>query len=112
MSKREYRELTGFILEETTTLSLRELSAACCVQAEAIIELVEEGVLEPVSYRRERWEFPGESLTRARRAMALQRDLGLNLQGAALALDLLDEIERLRARLRSYDAGPESSLPD
>ncbi len=101
MSERTTREITGFILEETTALSLRELSSACSVQAERIIELVEEGVIEPVSYRRTRWEFSGESLTRARRAVALQRDLGLNLEGAALALDLLDEIDRLRARLRA-----------
>ena len=100
------REITGFILEEHTTLGLRELSSACAVQADYIIELVEEGVIEPVSYRRRRWQFTGESLTRARRAVALQRDLGLNLQGAALALDLLDELDRLRARLRAVD--PES----
>jgi chaperone modulatory protein CbpM len=30
----------------------------------------------------------------------LQRDLGLNLAGAALALELLDQIENLRAQLR------------
>ena len=100
------REITGFILEEHTTLGLRELSSACAVQADYIIELVEEGVIEPVSYRRRRWQFTGESLTRARRAVALQRDLGLNLQGAALALDLLEELDRLRARLRAVD--PES----
>ena len=98
------REITGFILEENTTLGLRELSSACAVQADYIIELVEEGVIEPVSYRRRRWQFTGESLTRARRAVALQRDLGLNLQGAALALDLLDELDRLRARLRAVDS--------
>lgn len=97
------REITGFILEENTTLGLRELSSACAVQADYIVELVEEGVIEPVSYRRRRWRFTGESLTRARRAVALQRDLGLNHQGAALALDLLDELDRLRARLRAVD---------
>lgn len=97
------REIAGFILEESGPLGLRELSSACAVQAETIVELVEEGVIEPVSYRRRRWQFTGENLTRARRAVALQRDLGLNIQGAALALDLLDELERLRARLRAVD---------
>jgi chaperone modulatory protein CbpM len=32
--------------------------------------------------------------------MRLQRDLGINLAGIAVALDLLDEVETLRARLR------------
>lgn len=100
------RAIKGFILEETTTLGLGELSGACAVQADYIIELVEQGVIEPVNYRRTRWQFTGENLTRARRAVALQRDLGLNMQGAALALDLLDELDRLRTRLRALD--PES----
>jgi chaperone modulatory protein CbpM len=30
----------------------------------------------------------------------LQRDLGLNLAGAALALELLERIENMRAQLR------------
>jgi chaperone modulatory protein CbpM len=33
-------------------------------------------------------------------ALRLERDLGVNLAGAALALDLLDELNRLRARQR------------
>jgi len=109
MSERHSREtateITGFILEETTTLGLRELSSACAVQAEHIIALVEEGVIEPVSYRRRKWQFTGASLTRARRAVALQRDLGLNIEGAALALDLIDELDHLRSRLRAIDPG-------
>jgi len=109
MSKRHGRdtgrEATGFTLVASTTLGLRELSSACAVQAEYIIELVEEGVIEPVSYRRRKWQFTGASLTRARRAVALQRDLGLNIQGAALALDLIDELDRLRSRLRAVDPG-------
>lgn len=103
MSVKRRNELVGFILEESTTLSLGELSCACAVHAEQIIELVDEGVIEPVRVGGGRWQFSGESLTRARRAVALQRDLGLNVQGAALALDLLDELEHLRERLRSLE---------
>jgi len=39
--------------------------------------------------------------TRARRALRLQRDLEIDLTGAALAVELLDEIESLRTRLRA-----------
>ena len=95
--------LTGLVLTEQSTLTLGEFSCACTMHAEWIIELVEEGILEPVADKskgRSRMCFPASSLARARRVMRLQRDLGINLSGAALALELMDEIDALRAQLR------------
>jgi len=93
------KTLTGIIIDEHTELTLNELSRACSSSAEWIIELVEQGTLEPISYRQTQWRFSGSSLQRARTAMRLQRDLGINLAGVALAIDLLDEIDELRSRL-------------
>lgn len=95
--------LTGIILDEQTELSLNDLSRVCSTSAEWIIELVEEGALEPISHEEVHWRFTGNSLQRARTAMRLQRDLGINLAGVALAMDLLDEIEELQARLCRFD---------
>ena len=64
------------------------------------MELVEEGVLTPEGEAPGQWRFTGLHLHRARVAARLQRDLGVNLAGAALALELLEEMEVLRARLR------------
>jgi chaperone modulatory protein CbpM len=89
------------ILEEQTQLTLADLCRACAVHAEKIIELVDVGVLEPLGREPSRWRFGGASLHRARMALRLQRDLDIDLAGAALALELLDEIESLRARLRA-----------
>jgi chaperone modulatory protein CbpM len=97
--------MNGLILDETTTLTLDELSFACSVRVERIIELVDEGILEPVGRELGEWCFPGTSLGRARIAMHLQRDLDINIAGVALVLDLLDELESLRARLRRFEAG-------
>jgi chaperone modulatory protein CbpM len=97
--------MSGLILDETTTLTLDELSCACSVRVERIIELVDEGILEPVGRELSEWCFPGPSLGRARIAMHLQRDLDINLAGVALVLDLLDELESLRARLRRFQEG-------
>ena len=91
--------LKGIVLDENTELSLNELCQACASSAECIIELVEEGVLEPVVFQQTQWRFGANSLLRARAAMRLQRDLGINLAGVALALDLLEEIETLRSQL-------------
>jgi chaperone modulatory protein CbpM len=96
-------QLIGFILEEQTELSLQDLCRACEVQPELIIELVHEGVLAPANDAMraapEQWHFSGVHLHRARVALRLQNDLGVNLAGAALALELLDELEQLRMRL-------------
>jgi chaperone modulatory protein CbpM len=89
------------IFEEQTRLTLADLCRACAVHAERIIELVDAGVLEPQGREPARWIFGGASLHRARRALHLQHDLDIDLAGAALALELLDEIETLRARLHA-----------
>jgi chaperone modulatory protein CbpM len=95
------QQLTVTIWEEQTQLTLAQVSRACAVSAEFIIDLVDEGVLAPVGREPQRWRFTGSQMHSARTALRLQRDLGLNLAGAALALQLLEELENLRARLRA-----------
>lgn len=89
------------ILEEQTGLTLLEVCQACAVRAEAIVELVDEGVVAPLGREPHCWRFTGLHVRRATVALRLQRDLGLNLAGAALALELLDEVEVLRQRLHA-----------
>jgi len=91
--------LTGVIVEETTVFTLGELSRACGKPAEWILALVEEGVIEPVGDEQNQWQFRGHCLRRVRIVQRLESDLGLNLAGAALALDLLEEVEALRSRI-------------
>ena len=100
-SEKMLPQRVGIILDEQAQLTLAELGRACAVHAELIIELVEEGVLAPIGREPDHWLFTGAHMRRARMALRLQCDLGVNLAGAALALQLLDEIEALRARLRA-----------
>ena len=97
--------LRGIILDEQSVLTLTELSHVCAVQTGYIIELVDEGLVTPDIAAEENepqhWRFSGAQIRRARTAMRLQSDLGVNLAGAALALQLLDEIENLRAQVRT-----------
>ena len=98
-------QLSGIVLEELYELSLADLSRACSVQADCIVVLVEEGLIAPIGREPHRWRFSGVHMRRATVALRLQRDLGVNLAGAALALQLLEEVEALRARLKAlgYD---------
>ncbi len=91
--------LNGLLLDEECTLTLGEMSRACAMHAEWILELVEEGILEPSGEEMSHWRFTAPALLRARTVMHLQRDLGVNLSGAALVVDLLDEIQMLRQQL-------------
>ena len=100
-SEKMLPQVVGIILDEQAQLTLEELSRACAAHAELIIELVEEGVVAPIGREPDSWRFTGAHMRRARVAVHLQRDLGVNLAGAALALQLLDEVEALRARLRA-----------
>lgn len=100
MKRRTTRELSGTVLDERTVFTLHELCRACGVHAELVIEMVEEGVLEPRGAAPAEWRFTGSAVTRAQKALKLSRDLRVNWRGAALALDLLEEIEQLRLERR------------
>lgn len=102
MVDREHQVLTGHLLDDSVKLTITEISCACRVREDDIVELVEEGIIEPLSPDSATWTFPGPQLRRAHKAVRLQRDLEINLAGVALVLDLLEEMEKLRARLDQF----------
>ncbi len=83
-------------------LTLGELSQRLGIEAERILAMVEEGIIEPLEGG-ERYCFSVESLYRVGTVVRLQRDLRINLAGAALALQLLDEISALRSRVTTLE---------
>jgi chaperone modulatory protein CbpM len=96
--------LSGEIIEEGAVLSVEDLSRMFAVEERHIVELVEEGVLSVVEINTTEWRFSGAALRRARIALRLERDLGINVPGVALVLELLEELEQLRRAHRI--AGP------
>jgi chaperone modulatory protein CbpM len=86
------------------SLTLAEISRCCGVTAEKVLVLVAEGVLSPRGRAQREWRFDASDLARALRALRLERDLGINLAGAALAMDLIDEMQSLRDRVRLLEA--------
>ena len=92
--------LSGSIVDENVEFTLSELCRASNRSAEWVIGLVEEGVIEPKCREQSQWRFGSASLRRVRIIQRLENDLGVNLPGAALALELLDEVEYLRKKLR------------
>ena len=91
--------LRGSVVEEDLELTIVELCRACQTSEREVELWVVEGVLQPRGASRESWKFGGDSLARIRVATRLTRDLEVNTPGVALALDLLDRIAELEARL-------------
>jgi len=76
-------------------LSLHEITYTFGVDSSTIIEIVNEGIVSAQKDGSNEWQFDSEAFRRIRIVLRLQQDLGVNLAGAALALELLDEIEKL-----------------
>jgi len=118
MSDESRSPIQGPVVEEQIEFTLVELSRASGADEEQITTLIVEGVIEPIEpagtaeaapdrradpavlqMMRAQWRFSGSALRRARLAMRLARDLEVNPPGVALAIDLIEEIDALRARL-------------
>jgi len=92
------------VVTEEIHLTLVELCQACRAPQEYVMAWVFEGVLDPDGTAPQEWRFTGPSLRRAKLALWLTRDLEINPPGVALALDLLDDIAALQARLQRIGA--------
>ena len=90
---------SGVCLIDEHALELEAFAAACGTEVHFVRLLVDEGLVQPVAVQ-PAWRFGGEELARVRRICRLQRDFEANLQSVAVMLDLIDEIERLRALLQ------------
>jgi len=86
------------------TLSLSDLMMFCDTSADWVIRLVEYGVVTPITITAPEWEFTPPHIARARKAARLMRDLGLNVAGVALVLDLIEERDALARKLALMDA--------
>jgi hypothetical protein len=86
-----------------SVFSLSEVAVRCGVDVELVQQLVELGVIEMAPGAEA--AFACEVTLRVGKLVRLQRDLGVNLEGAAIIIELLDRIESLEHELRARDAG-------
>lgn len=100
MKKAVLRDQTSEVID---ALTLSELCRFCGADTHWVLELVEHDVLRPLGTAPDRWVFKGASIVRARKARRLSRDLGINVAGIAMVLDLLEERDRLRRRLSQLE---------
>lgn len=89
--------LSCTVLDETTSYSLRQCCTLCRVNAQMIHEMIDEGVITPMGDNPRNWSFGAIEIKRIQITLRLQQDLRINLPGAALALDLLEELAGLQS---------------
>ncbi|MBT8546146.1 MerR family transcriptional regulator [Polynucleobacter paneuropaeus] len=99
MSQTNITWIESAIVEDEVHMTIVELSHAASTPEQLIMDWVSEGVLSPAGSSPEDWRFSGDSLKRAKTAARLTRDFEINTSGLALALNLIDQISRLRAEV-------------
>lgn len=100
MKDSETSVMFGVVVEEQVQFTLVELGRACRAERLQLTALVAEGVLTPSGSDEQDWRFDGTALRRARSALRLSSDFELSASNTAFVLELLDQIESLKARLR------------
>ncbi len=78
-------------------LTIDEFCQCAELPQRVLLEIVEHGILEPNGQTQAHWRFGSNALPVAKRAYRLRADLHIDWPGVALALQLLDELEQLRA---------------
>ncbi|MBI5448434.1 MAG: MerR family transcriptional regulator [Gammaproteobacteria bacterium] len=96
MKNHIHEVIQGQLLDEDVFFRLDELCELSDVPPQFVMELVSYGVLEPKGKEQTVWRFSGPAVTRVKTVLRLQRDLEVNLPGAAVIVELLEELEHLR----------------
>lgn len=100
MAGEKLLKIEGQLIDDRVEFSATQLCRSCAIEKELLERLVAEGILEPSRREGSKLYFPASCLKRARVVVRLRSDLGVNLAGAALAVELLERIDALEARLK------------
>ena len=95
--------IQAHLLDERDWIGATEVCELCRIELTAVVELADLGVVSPRGYEPAQWQFPATALPLLRTVARLMRDLGVNVSGAALAVELLEEQHHLERRLRRLE---------
>ena len=90
-------------LDSDAPYAFEEVCRVFVVEEHLVVEMVEFGILAPEGDGVATWRFGASAILRLQRARRLRRDLELNLAGIAVALDLLDELDATRQRVKTLE---------
>lgn len=97
----ELREVR--VVGDAEWIAAGEFCRLCRLDMEAIIELADLGLVSPRGRSPQEWQLPAAVLPRLAMAGRLMRDLGINLSGAVLAVELLEVQRDLERQIRRLE---------
>ena len=100
MSSRNDEVLSAQFFDDDDCLRIDEICSRLRVEQHWIVEMVELGALDPRGgLEPSGWAFPRRQLPRVLAMTRLVTELGVNLTGAAIIVELVEERRRLQAQL-------------
>jgi chaperone modulatory protein CbpM len=91
------------LLGDNDWISASDICRLCVIDLTAVVELVDLGVVSSRGASPDEWLLPATALPRLRIVGRLMRDLGVNVTGAALALELLETQRDLERRISGLE---------
>ena len=86
--------------DEHSSVSFVDVCEKQGISEDVLLDMLEHGLLPEVTSPSNNIEFDLEMLHRIQSACRLQIELDLNVSGAVLALELMDELDQLHSELR------------
>ncbi len=88
------------IIGQEMAADLDQVCRLCGLDSAELLEWVREGVVEPQELDAARWRFNPRQVRRVYVARRLKRDLELDTPALPVVLDLIEEVQTLRRRVR------------
>jgi chaperone modulatory protein CbpM len=95
--------IEAHVLGEGDWIGATEICQLCRLDLAAVMELAALGVVSPRESVAGQWQVPANALPRLRVVGRLMHDLGVNVSGAALAVELLEAQRDLESRIRHLE---------
>jgi chaperone modulatory protein CbpM len=95
--------LEAHVIGDGDWIAASEICQLCRIDLDAVMELAALGMVAPRERAPGEWQVPATALPRLRVAGRLMHDLGLNVSGAALAVELLEAQRELEKRIRHLE---------
>jgi chaperone modulatory protein CbpM len=91
------------VVGDAEWIAAAELCRLCRLDLDALIELADLGLVSPRGCSPQEWQLPAAAVPRLAMAGRLMRDLGINLSGAVLAVELLEIQRDLERQIRRLE---------